>query len=141
MERRSEGERDEMKLEMLLLLLCAKRQTDADARNFYGFNPPGARRASEGGKKENAYGSINAFIWPPSLLPSAPCLIPSLRSGWKKLFVVLRILRRKLHSLCSPALMDPCATDDGCAIKPRSVNDSKMRSKSVLARLPILAAC
>ena len=86
MERRSEGERDEMKLEMLLLL-CAKRQTDADARNFYGFNPPGARRASEGGKKENAYGSINAFIWPPSV----PCLIPSLRSGWKKLFVVLRI--------------------------------------------------
>ena len=46
MERRSEGERDEMKLEMLLLLLCAKRQTDADARNFYGFNPPEARRAS-----------------------------------------------------------------------------------------------
>ena len=67
MERKSEGERDEMKLEMLLLLLCAKRQTDADARNFYGFNPPEARRASEGGKKENAYGSINAFIWPPSL--------------------------------------------------------------------------
>ena len=66
---RSEGERDEMKLEMLLLLLCAKRQTDADARNFYGFNPPGARRASEGGKKENAYGSINAFIWPLSSLP------------------------------------------------------------------------
>ena len=69
----------------------------------------------------------------PSLLPSAPCLIRSLRSGGKKLFVVLRILRRKLHSLCSPALMDPCATDDGCAIKPRSVNGSKMRSKSVLA--------
>ena len=45
MDRKSEGERDEMKLEMLLLLR-AKRQTDADARNFYGFNPPEARRAS-----------------------------------------------------------------------------------------------
>ena len=32
MERKSEGERDEMKLEMLLLLR-AKRQTDADGRS------------------------------------------------------------------------------------------------------------
>ena len=57
-----------MKLEMLLLLLCAKRQTDADRTlaTFMVSTRPG-RDARVRGKKENAYGSINAFIWPPSL--------------------------------------------------------------------------